>query len=116
MRTSTLKEKKQRLAEAELDLELDRLRTAKANLRRRFKYGGTYRVRSPQSISGSGHHRRGCSSAEALRGLGGPELQALVRDLLAFGKVGCNHEAACEYRNLTGKELPYGYGRIQETW
>ena len=114
--SGTLREKKQKLADAELDLEVDRLRTAKANLKRRFKYGGTSRVRSPRSISSSGSHRRGYSSAEALRGLGGTDLQALVRDLLASGRIGCNYEAACEYRNLTGKELPYAYDRIQETW
>ena len=94
MAIMTMRQRKQKLADAELDCELDRIRARRSTLKHRFKYNSAPRV------------RRRYSSAEVLRGHGGPELQTLVRDLLASGKIGCNYEAAREYRALTGKELP----------
>lgn len=115
MAIMTMRQRKQKLADAELDFELDRVRARKSTLKRRFKYGPStdrdldqvraMRARLSQ-FNGSAPVRRGYSSAEVLRGHGGPELQTLVRDLLASGKIGCNYEAAGEYRALTGKELP----------
>jgi hypothetical protein len=114
MATMTMKEREQKLADAELDFELDRVRARKSTLKRRFKYGPSTdreldQVRAIRArlsrFNGSAPVRKGWSSAEVLRGHGGPELQGLVRDLLRAGRISYNSETACEFHKLTGREL-----------
>jgi hypothetical protein len=116
MATMTLRERKQKLADAELDFELARVRARRSTLKRRFKYGSSMdldldQVRAMRARLelrfkyGSAPRRHGYSSAEVLRGHGGRELQGLVRDLLAAGRISYNSETACEFHKLTGREL-----------
>ena len=117
MATMTMKERKQKLADAELDCELDRIRARRNTLKRRFKYGSSMDLELDQvramrarlelrfKYGSAPRVRRGYSSAEVLRGHGGPELQGLVRDLLAAGRISYNSETASEYHRLTGREL-----------
>jgi len=114
MVTMTMRQRKQKLADAELDCELDRIRARRSTLKRRFKYGPSTdreldQVRAMRArlsrFNGSAPVRRGWSSAEVLRGHGGPELQGLVRDLLRAGRISYNSETACAYHRLTGREL-----------
>src|SRR5262245_26246526 len=53
--------------------------------------------------------KRGWSTAECLRGLGGPELRELIRDGLELGVFGLTPECAVEYRKqFLGGSLMYG--------
>jgi hypothetical protein len=92
-----LQDKKQKLVNAELDIEQERVRRLREDHRRRWKYG-------PPAPSAS-TNRRSYSSAACLRGEAGSELQCLVRDLLTARRIGYNDEAAAEYRRLVGKDL-----------
>jgi hypothetical protein len=114
MATMTMRQRKQKLADAELDCELDRIMAWRSTLKRRFKYGPSTdrdldQVRAMRArlsrFNGSAPVRRHYSSAEVLRGHGGPELQGLVRDLLRAGRISYNSETACEFHKLTGREL-----------
>lgn len=115
MATMTMKERKQKLEDAELDCELDRIMAWRNTLKLRFKYGSSVdleldQVRAMRArlsrFNGSAPVRRGHSSAEVLRGDGGPELQGLVRDLLTAGRISYNSETASEYHRLTGNSIP----------
>ena len=114
MAIMTMKERKQKLADAELDCELDRIRARRNTLKLRFKYGSSMDLELDQVRAMRarlelrfkyGRVRRSYSSAEVLRGHGGPELQGLVRDLLRAGRISYNNETASEYHRLTGREL-----------
>ena len=86
----TLDQMKSRLAE----LELDQLRARKRALGHR---------NTPSSARPA--KGRGYTQAQCLRGDAGRELQALVRDLLAIGRIAPIGNAATAYRQLTGRDL-----------
>lgn len=94
-KTLTLAEKKLKLGLEDSDIDLQQIRLRRDRLRLH-----KYRVTSRPSRTS-----RGFSTAQALRGLGGAHMQATVRDALAAGMIGCDAEAAAEFRKLTGRSI-----------
>jgi hypothetical protein len=122
----TLNQQKARLASLEadvaMDAAIDQLHAKRESLSHHFKYADEYveadldqvrRQRKRLRRHPTSHvtrrapaasHNRGFTTAQALAGRGGAELQATVRAVMASGMISYNNAARREYRVLTGRE------------